>query len=129
MTRSCTICTHDERAEIDSRLVRREPYRDIARQYSLSKDALSRHVKAHLLQELALAERKRQEDQADELLTDVRRLQVEAELILREAKADGMHRTALAALREARHTLALRYQVKDWAELARRLDELEEKAS
>ncbi len=54
---------------------------------------------------------------------------MEAELILREAKKDGMHRTALAALREARHTLALRYQVKEWAKLEERIAELEEQAS
>lgn len=129
MARTCTVCAHEGRAEIDSRLVRREPYRDIARHYGVSKDALSRHVKIHLPEQLTLAERKRQEDEADELLTDVRRLQVEAELILREAKKDGMHRTALAALREARHTLALRYQVKEWAKLEERIAELEEQAS
>ncbi len=56
MARTCTVCAHEGRAEIDSRLVRREPYRDIARHYGVSKDALSRHVKIHLPEQLTLAE-------------------------------------------------------------------------
>jgi transposase-like protein len=46
MARKCTVCVHAERKNIDKSLV--EPgssLRDIARQYRVSKDALSRHVK------------------------------------------------------------------------------------
>lgn len=129
MTRICTVCAHEKRGEIDNQLIQRVAYRDISRHFGISKDALSRHVKVHLPEELKLASEKRREDQADELLDDVRRIQIEAMLIFQAAKEEEMYGTALSALREARHTLALRYQVKDWAELARRLDELEEKAS
>lgn len=48
MTRVCTICSHAAREEIDSALVRRTPYRAIALRYSVSKDALSRHLNDHL---------------------------------------------------------------------------------
>jgi DNA-binding transcriptional ArsR family regulator len=48
LTRVCTICSHAAREEIDSALVRRTPYRDIALRYSVSKDALSRHLNDHL---------------------------------------------------------------------------------
>lgn len=129
MSRTCTICTHDERAEIDNRLVRREPYRNIAEQFSVSPAALSRHVKVHLPQELALADRKRREDEADELFGDVRRLQLETFLILNETKKDGLHKTSLAAIREATRLVTLRYQVREWAKLEKRLEELEEQAA
>ncbi len=53
MPRTCTICRHVERATIDKALVRREPYRDIARRFSVSKDVLSRHIKEHVAPLLA----------------------------------------------------------------------------
>jgi hypothetical protein len=46
--RTCTICSHAAREEIDSSLVRRTPYRDIARRFGVSTDALSRHLNDHL---------------------------------------------------------------------------------
>jgi len=56
MGRTCTVCTHAERHAIDQALVAVEsPYRDIARQYGLSKDALLRHKADHLLPEIVAA--------------------------------------------------------------------------
>jgi len=48
MGRTCTICSHAAREDIDSALVRRTPYRDIARRFGVSTDALSRHLNDHL---------------------------------------------------------------------------------
>jgi hypothetical protein len=41
--RTCTICTHDQRAEIDKALVERRPFRHIAARHSVSTSALVRH--------------------------------------------------------------------------------------
>jgi hypothetical protein len=46
--RTCTICSHAAREEIDSSLVRRAPYRKIAQRFSVSETALSRHLNEHL---------------------------------------------------------------------------------
>ena len=43
MPRTCTICRHARRHEIEADLQAGLPYRDVARQYSISKDAVSRH--------------------------------------------------------------------------------------
>jgi DNA-binding transcriptional ArsR family regulator len=48
MTRTCTICTHAARENIDSSLVRRIPYRDISKRFDVSESALSRHLNEHL---------------------------------------------------------------------------------
>jgi hypothetical protein len=48
MPRTCTICTHAARENIDSSLVRRVPYRAISLRFGVSKDALSRHLNEHL---------------------------------------------------------------------------------
>ncbi len=48
MSRSCTICSHPAREIIDSALVRRVPYRNLAERFSVSQTALSRHLNDHL---------------------------------------------------------------------------------
>jgi hypothetical protein len=56
MTRTCTVCAHQDRHTIDKALVAvSDPYRDIARRYGLSKDALVRHKADHLLADLLAA--------------------------------------------------------------------------
>jgi len=56
MGRTCTVCQHPERKALDAALVAVEsPYRDIARRYGLSKDALLRHKADHLLPEIVAA--------------------------------------------------------------------------
>jgi hypothetical protein len=56
MPRSCTICQHPQRAEIDKALVAGEPLRNVAECYATSATALHRH-KAHIGQALANAAR------------------------------------------------------------------------
>jgi len=46
--RTCTICSHPARETIDSALIRRTPYRNIAQRFSVSETALSRHLNDHL---------------------------------------------------------------------------------
>ena len=48
MGRTCSICGHPARETIDSSLVRRVPYRNIAERFSVSPGALSRHLNEHL---------------------------------------------------------------------------------
>jgi|SRR5262245_27251197 len=48
MPQTCTICRHPERDDIEAELRDGIPYRDIARQHHVSKDALSRHRANHM---------------------------------------------------------------------------------
>ncbi len=52
MSRSCTICEHTKRAEIEDAIARGIPYRRIAPRYGLSIAALSRHLRTHVGEEL-----------------------------------------------------------------------------
>ncbi len=73
MTRTCTVCSHPERARIDKALVAvQNPYRDIARQYGLSKDALLRHKADHLLEEIVAAWQAERQANALELASELR---------------------------------------------------------
>jgi hypothetical protein len=48
MTRVCTVCRSEFRAEIERELAAGESYRDIARHFGLGKDSIARHYADHL---------------------------------------------------------------------------------
>jgi cytidylate kinase len=51
MSRKCTVCRSPDRHHINVALTACVPYRDIARHYRLSKDAVARHRCNHLNQD------------------------------------------------------------------------------
>ncbi len=71
MPRRCTICAHKKRSAIDKALVARQPFRAIARQFTVSKDALIRHHDDHLPGSLIKAQQATEAAQADALLAQV----------------------------------------------------------
>ena len=87
-------------------LVAGEPYRSVANRYeSLSQAAVQRHSENHLPATLAQAKDAEMVAHADDLLEQVRDLQVRTFAILEAAEASEQHRTALSAIREARGNL------------------------
>ena len=107
MPRTCTICRHDRRTDIDKALVVRTPFRDIAGQHGVSKSALVRHHDDHLPASLVRAQRAREMAQADELLAQVLDLKDRAETILDKAEGDDNWPAATGAIREMRACLEL----------------------
>ena len=71
MPRTCTICTHDKRPDIDQALVERRPFRTIADRFAVSKTALIRHHDDHLPASLMRAQKAAEAAQADALLAQV----------------------------------------------------------
>ena len=128
MARPCTVCTHPERATIDTALVRRRSFRDIARQFGVSKDAAVRHHDEHLPDRLAAAKGVEDAAAADDLLGQVRELRGHALDILTAAKDAPVpdHRTALSAIREARGCIELFVKVRQAEELEGRIAALEQ---
>ncbi len=107
MPRRCTICTHKRRVEIDQALVAREPFRAIARQYGVSKDALLRHHDDHLPTALVKAQDAAEAAQADALLAQVVELRDRALGVLDKAEGADDLRAATGAIREARGCVEL----------------------
>ena len=103
------MCRHGDRYEIDGILVdRSKPYRDIARRYGLSKDAVGRHVsEGHISELIKLAADAEASARADSLLDRIEALQSRTLAILEATEETNEHRTALAAIREARGNLEL----------------------
>jgi hypothetical protein len=117
--RRCTICAHEDLETINKALVSGEPYRSVANRYeSLSQAAVQRHQENHLPATLAKAKEAEQVAHADDLLEDLKGLQGRTLTILEAAEGANQHRTALAAIREARSNLEL---------LAKLLGELDER--
>ena len=106
MPRTCTICTHTKRREIDRALVAGEPYRSIAKHFGASAPAVLRH-REHLPARLVRAQEARDAAQADTLLDQLRTLQERTLEILRKAESAGDLRTATAAIGQARQNLEL----------------------
>jgi hypothetical protein len=120
MPRICTICEHAEREAIDRALVGGASNRSFAALYGVSESAARRHKGNHLPAKLAKAHEAEEVAHADGLLADVRSLQARTLAILETAELSYEHRTALAAIREARSNLEL---------LAKLMGELDERPS
>ena len=127
MARACTVCVHAERDAIDRALVQRRSFRDIARQFGVSKDAAVRHHDEHLPAALIRARQADEMVAADDLLGQVRDLRRHALDILAATKAgdDKDYRVALGAIREARGCVELFVKVREAQELEGRVATLE----
>ena len=88
-------------------LVCGESYRKIADQFSLSFGSIARHKESHIPAALVKAQDAGEVAQADDLLSQVKALQAEAQDILTEARAAGDLRTALRGIGQALSCLEL----------------------
>ena len=118
MSRRCTVCAHREREAIDAALAAGEPYRGIARRYTVSPDAVERHNKVHVPAAMALASEAAAVAHGDDLLAQLRDLQARVVGLLDRAERAGDLRAAVAAVGQARGCLEL---------LARLLGELRDR--
>ena len=100
MPRTCTICVHSQRAEIEAALIAGEGYRTIADRWSVSKTALIRHKTDHISAYLAKANEAETASQADDLLAKVATIEAEAKRIAKKAEDAGDLRTAMSGIRE-----------------------------
>ena len=107
MPRRCTVCDHPQRHGIDEALVGGASYRSVAKRFGLSESAVYRHKTEHLPAHLLKAREVEDAARADDLLEQVRHLQVHALDILERAEKAGDLRTALAAISQARGNLEL----------------------
>ena len=116
MPRSCPVCEHEDREEINAALASNERIRTIADRWSVSKVALMRHRNEHLpvsaIEEAREAEageaeaKETEEDvHADELLDQLRDLQEHTLAILGEAEEAEELSSALQAITEAKDYL------------------------
>ncbi len=102
MARTCTICNHKDRKEIDKALLKGTSFRTIAGQYRVSKSALQRHKENCIPVHLVKARDAQEVAQAGDLLAEVRELQARTLDILSAAENAGDLRAALYGVQQAR---------------------------
>lgn len=95
--RTCTVCRHPKRGEIDAALVSQVPIRDVSGQFAVTRSALDRHRK-HLAPALLEAQGAKEEASAENLLDTVRGLAADAHRIRARAEKANDLRTALDAI-------------------------------
>jgi len=116
--RTCTVCAHPDRGEIEKCLVESVPYRIIASRFGTSATSLQRHKSEHLPSHIAKAQEAAQVANADDLLKQLKALRNKAISILQKAETAGDYRTALMGIREARGCIEVLMEVE--GELDRR---------
>ncbi len=107
MPRACTVCEHPDREAVDRALVAGDANTRLSSVFAVSEQALRRHKASHLPAKLVMAEKAAEVAEADNLLEQVGDLQRRTMAVLEAAEASQEHRTALAAIREARGNLEL----------------------
>jgi len=107
MPRLCSVCTHPNRGEIDRALVAGGSLRGVAGQHGLNDSSVARHKADHLPRLLAQAHDAADIAHADDLLTQLRDLQVRTLGLLDQAETAGRLGTAVMAIREARGNIEL----------------------
>ena len=107
MPQVCTICSHDARDAIEDAFIAGMPKRRIASHHGVSERAVRYHMREHLPELLALARDAERASRADSLLDRIEALQSRTLAILEATEETNEHRTALAAIREARGNLEL----------------------
>lgn len=98
MPRVCTVCTHPERAAIDTALVAGGTYRDIAGRFRLTKSAVERHKAEHLPASLVAAVGAEEVRQALDVLQQLKTINGAALTVLRDARAAQDGDLALKAI-------------------------------
>jgi hypothetical protein len=107
MPQPCTVCSHHERDAIEDAFLAGAPKRRIASHYGVTERAVRYHLREHLPALLALARDAERAARADSLLDRIEALQSRTLAILEATEQTNEHRTALAAIREARSNLEL----------------------
>jgi len=89
MSRTCTICTHASKEDIDKALLAGTPYRSVAKQYEASPPSVYRHQHNHLPAAMVKAVEAAEVAHGDSLLEQLKGLQVKALGILTKAEQAG----------------------------------------
>jgi hypothetical protein len=104
--RTCTICNHERRSEIDAALLNETPYRHIAARYGTSTGALQRH-REHLPKQLVKAQEQEDVSQAIDVVKQLKAINGATLAILKEARAEGNGELALKAVDRIQRQLEL----------------------
>ena len=111
MSRSCEVCNHNKRLEIDREIVAGKSILGIARNFGVSANSVTYHKENHLSRQLTQAWGKRNGIEAMGLLADIESIVGKARLIFDRNFEAGKDLTALKALDSERATFGLLVEI------------------
>ncbi|MCR4432604.1 MAG: hypothetical protein NUV70_00975 [Caldiserica bacterium] len=86
MPGKCSICTHPNRLEIEKKISEGVSYRDIAKQFSVSKSAVGNHVIKHIPVAIRQAQADREIESGLNIIEELKRILVELNRLRSEAQ-------------------------------------------
>ncbi len=98
MPRTCTICSHAQRATIEAAIVAGTPYRDIALHFSVGHMSVARHADGHIQEAIKHAQEAKDEAQALDVVKQLKVINTVTLAILTEARAAKENGLALSAV-------------------------------
>jgi hypothetical protein len=98
MPRTCTVCSHPDRAEIDAALAAGDALRNVAKRCSVTASALFRHKRDHLPGHLLKAAEEEDLAQAIDVVRQLKAINAACLEILQKSRADGKHSISLRAV-------------------------------
>lgn len=108
MPRPCTICNHPQRQALEAELARGEPNQRIATRFGVTESAIRRHLSSKHTQIAAQQAIQAREIAAGRSIVErLQDLNREAQEILSEARKNGQHRNAIAAIHALSRLLEL----------------------
>jgi hypothetical protein len=116
--RTCTICSHEERHQVNVALVHREPYRHIAARHGVSTGALQRHSREHLPALLVKAYEAIERDDAEDLAGEVNKIKEDVHRLKEKAEDEGDLRAALLGCDKALKALELQAKIEQLIQTA-----------
>lgn len=100
MARTCTVCTHPDRAAIDEALAAKtDAVLGVSRRFGIGRESLRRHLMRHLPGTLVKAQEAREATRADDLLGILRDGVADARRLAARAELEGDLRCAVAAVK------------------------------
>jgi hypothetical protein len=107
MARTCLICSHSKRKEMEGAYLNHQPVSAIARDHRVSRDCLRRHLETHLSDRLAAAAQRKEVAAGSELLDRLLELNKISRAILAESYKAGERGLALKAIARLENQLEL----------------------
>jgi phage FluMu protein gp41 len=107
MPRTCSICAHAARDQIEAGLLEGKPFRELATSFGTSSAALFRHRQTHIPDRLVKLNEIEEVSKAETLLEQLDDLKMKARQIQEKAEKEGDFKTALAGVRELARLIEL----------------------
>jgi hypothetical protein len=98
MSRTCTICNHPQRAQLEAAIAANVSNRRIATQFSTSEAAIRRHTSEHIAETIKQTQVAKVEAQSIDVVKQLKTINAVTIAILNEARAGKMHALALSAI-------------------------------